>query len=83
MMCLYIHTGKESEEEKLAFLQLCSLMMQKKGIPSNVLVYIYEEFQVQLLYMLLQLYTWCLIILKLFLLFIFIDVRGCSVSGTT
>ena len=41
-----MHAGQDSQEEKVAFLQLCSLMMQKKGSPSNGLAYIYEEFQV-------------------------------------
>ena len=40
------HSGKDFQDERLAFLQLCSMMLLKKGGPKDVMVYIDEDFEV-------------------------------------
>lgn len=44
IMCMCVHAGQDSQEEKVAFYQLCSLMQKKGAVNSSV--HIYEEVEV-------------------------------------
>lgn len=80
--CLHVHThaGQDSQDERVAFLQLCSMLLLKKSGSKDVLPHLFEEVEVCIIFV----YTNVDKHAQLNFVYIFrllIDVRVCRGSG--